>query len=202
MSKCFQNILCHEIGAGSRCLKCDCPGLDLHYWRWFLWLLIKISFHIPLLHCENNVETFCRKMCKVCSCRMDDHDVILPRNMDHGQIVIGSCFILCWLYSFILFKILSVSIKHSFDVWKYTGAYLFNHTFQLITNQCIKYCWFFLQVVYLISYPSLRADCVYIRHHLHYWTRERLIMCLMLNWRSAVFMWRSYICILLEVIIL
>ncbi|KAL3982825.1 LIM domain family protein [Acanthocheilonema viteae] len=60
-----KNILCHEIGAGSRCLKCDCPGLDLHYWR---------------------------KMCKVCSCRMDDHDVILPRNMDHGQIVIGRLF--------------------------------------------------------------------------------------------------------------
>ncbi|VDP23921.1 unnamed protein product, partial [Onchocerca flexuosa] len=50
------NILCHEIGAGSRCLKCDCPGLDLHYWR------------------------------------MDDHDVILPGNMDHGQIVIGRLF--------------------------------------------------------------------------------------------------------------
>uniref|UniRef100_A0A0R3S5D1 LIM zinc-binding domain-containing protein n=1 Tax=Elaeophora elaphi TaxID=1147741 RepID=A0A0R3S5D1_9BILA len=61
-----KNVLCHEIGAGSRCLKCDCPGLDLHYWR---------------------------KMCKVCSCRMDDHDVILPRNMDHGQIVIGSDFV-------------------------------------------------------------------------------------------------------------
>ncbi|VDK75384.1 unnamed protein product [Litomosoides sigmodontis] len=60
-----KNVLCHEIGAGSRCLKCDCPGLDLHYWR---------------------------KMCKVCSCRMDDHDVILPRNMDHGQIVIGRLF--------------------------------------------------------------------------------------------------------------
>ncbi|VDO39077.1 unnamed protein product [Brugia timori] len=60
-----KNILCHEIGAGSPCLKCNCPGLDLHYWR---------------------------KMCKVCSCRMDDHDVILPRNMDHGQIVIGRLF--------------------------------------------------------------------------------------------------------------
>uniref|UniRef100_A0A8R1TSD8 Testin n=1 Tax=Onchocerca volvulus TaxID=6282 RepID=A0A8R1TSD8_ONCVO len=60
-----KNILCHEIGAGSRCLRCDCPGLDLHYWR---------------------------KMCKMCSCRMDDHDVILPGNMDHGQIVIGRLF--------------------------------------------------------------------------------------------------------------
>ncbi|VDN18503.1 unnamed protein product [Gongylonema pulchrum] len=60
-----KNVLCHEIGAGSLCLKCDCPGLDLHYWR---------------------------KMCKVCSCRMDDHDLILPKNMDHGQIVIGRLF--------------------------------------------------------------------------------------------------------------
>lgn len=60
-----KHVLCHEIGAGSPCLRCGCPGLDLHYWR---------------------------KMCKICSCRMDDHDVILPANMDHGQIVIGRLF--------------------------------------------------------------------------------------------------------------
>jgi hypothetical protein len=57
-------VLSHEIGAGSPCLKCDCPGLDLHFWR---------------------------KICKVCLCRMDDHDVILP-NEDHGEIMIRKLF--------------------------------------------------------------------------------------------------------------
>ncbi|VDK58221.1 unnamed protein product [Anisakis simplex] len=55
-----KHVLCHEIGAGSPCLKCDCTGLDLHFWR---------------------------KICKVCSCRMDDHDIIAPE-MDHGKIII------------------------------------------------------------------------------------------------------------------
>ncbi|VDN59323.1 unnamed protein product [Dracunculus medinensis] len=61
----IQLVLGHDIGAGSSCFKCACPGLELHYWR---------------------------KICKICSCRMDDHDVILPENMDHGKVIIGRLF--------------------------------------------------------------------------------------------------------------
>ncbi|CAI5448897.1 unnamed protein product [Caenorhabditis angaria] len=60
-----QHTLCHEIGQGSRCRNesdCRCEGLDLHFWR---------------------------KMCKNCGCRMDEHDVVLPNEFDHAQIVIG-----------------------------------------------------------------------------------------------------------------
>ncbi|KAF8375691.1 tes-1 [Pristionchus pacificus] len=56
-------VLSHEIGAGSKCNKCNCPGLDLHYWR---------------------------KRCKNCSCNLQDHDVVLEA--DHAQIVIGRLF--------------------------------------------------------------------------------------------------------------
>ncbi|GMT23356.1 hypothetical protein PFISCL1PPCAC_14653, partial [Pristionchus fissidentatus] len=56
-------VLSHDIGAGSKCNKCACPGLDLHYWR---------------------------KRCKNCSCNLQDHDVILEA--DHAQIVIGRLF--------------------------------------------------------------------------------------------------------------
>lgn len=28
-----EHVLAHEIGAGSLCRNCDCPGLDLHFWR-------------------------------------------------------------------------------------------------------------------------------------------------------------------------
>uniref|UniRef100_A0A914VZF5 PET domain-containing protein n=1 Tax=Plectus sambesii TaxID=2011161 RepID=A0A914VZF5_9BILA len=58
-----KTVLAHEIGAGSPCLNCkdDCPGLDLHFWR---------------------------KICKVCKCRVDDHDVQL-QEYDHGKIIIG-----------------------------------------------------------------------------------------------------------------
>uniref|UniRef100_A0A915CGD9 Uncharacterized protein n=1 Tax=Parascaris univalens TaxID=6257 RepID=A0A915CGD9_PARUN len=59
-----KHVLCHEFGAGSPCLKCDCSGLDLHFWR---------------------------KICKVCSCRMDDHDIIMPE-MDHGKVIVGRLF--------------------------------------------------------------------------------------------------------------
>lgn len=52
-----KHIIAHEYGAGSRCLNCNCPGLDLHFWR---------------------------KICKTCSCRMDEHDVVMPSNFDHG----------------------------------------------------------------------------------------------------------------------
>uniref|UniRef100_A0AC35U7F8 Prickle-like protein 2 n=1 Tax=Rhabditophanes sp. KR3021 TaxID=114890 RepID=A0AC35U7F8_9BILA len=52
-----KHTLCHELGAGSPCLKCECPGLDLHFWR---------------------------KICKQCSCRMDEHDVIVSSELDHG----------------------------------------------------------------------------------------------------------------------
>ncbi|XP_015592961.1 uncharacterized protein LOC107266713 [Cephus cinctus] len=42
--------LAHEAGAGAPCLICktSCPGLDLHFWR---------------------------KICKICKCSRDDHDV-------------------------------------------------------------------------------------------------------------------------------
>ncbi|KAK5971404.1 hypothetical protein GCK32_018413, partial [Trichostrongylus colubriformis] len=60
-----QHVLAHEIGQGSLCRKCDCTGLDLHFWR---------------------------KLCKNCGCRMDEHDVQLPNQYDHGQIVIGRLF--------------------------------------------------------------------------------------------------------------
>ncbi|KAI6181089.1 hypothetical protein M3Y98_00791500 [Aphelenchoides besseyi] len=49
--------LSHDIGAGSACLKCQCPGLDLHYWR---------------------------KLCKVCACRADEHDIELPNTHEYG----------------------------------------------------------------------------------------------------------------------
>uniref|UniRef100_A0A0N4ZCR9 Prickle-like protein 2 n=1 Tax=Parastrongyloides trichosuri TaxID=131310 RepID=A0A0N4ZCR9_PARTI len=52
-----KHTIAHEYGSGSRCLNCNCPGLDLHFWR---------------------------KICKACSCRMDEHDVIVPSNLDHG----------------------------------------------------------------------------------------------------------------------
>uniref|UniRef100_A0A915DL63 PET domain-containing protein n=1 Tax=Ditylenchus dipsaci TaxID=166011 RepID=A0A915DL63_9BILA len=58
-------VLSHELGAGSLCLKCKCPGLDLHFWR---------------------------KMCKNCYCRLDEHDIILPDDQDHGEIVIRKLF--------------------------------------------------------------------------------------------------------------
>ncbi|VDM60415.1 unnamed protein product [Angiostrongylus costaricensis] len=60
-----QHVLAHEIGQGSLCRKCDCSGLDLHFWR---------------------------KLCKNCGCRMDEHDVQLPNRSDHGQIIIGRLF--------------------------------------------------------------------------------------------------------------
>uniref|UniRef100_A0A914DAH4 Uncharacterized protein n=1 Tax=Acrobeloides nanus TaxID=290746 RepID=A0A914DAH4_9BILA len=60
-----KQALSHEIGAGSLCLKCDCPGLDLHFWR---------------------------KICKICTCRLDDHDVILPNELDHGDLVFRKLF--------------------------------------------------------------------------------------------------------------
>ncbi|CAJ0929171.1 unnamed protein product, partial [Mesorhabditis belari] len=61
-----KHVLCHEIGAGSMCTRCGkCPGLDLHFWR---------------------------KLCKTCGCRMDEHDVILPNQYDHGQLIIGRLF--------------------------------------------------------------------------------------------------------------
>ncbi|KAI6224646.1 hypothetical protein M3Y95_00774800 [Aphelenchoides besseyi] len=49
--------LSHDIGAGSACLRCQCPGLDLHYWR---------------------------KLCKVCACRADEHDIELPNTHEYG----------------------------------------------------------------------------------------------------------------------
>uniref|UniRef100_A0A0K0EGT8 LIM domain protein n=1 Tax=Strongyloides stercoralis TaxID=6248 RepID=A0A0K0EGT8_STRER len=52
-----KHIIAHEYGAGSKCLNCNCPGLDLHFWR---------------------------KICKLCGCRMDEHDVVMPSNFDHG----------------------------------------------------------------------------------------------------------------------
>ncbi|KAH7729250.1 PET domain-containing protein [Aphelenchoides avenae] len=58
-------VLSHEIGAGSPCLKCDCPGLDLHFWR---------------------------KICKVCFCRMDEHDVVLPDSQDRGELIVRKLF--------------------------------------------------------------------------------------------------------------
>ncbi|KAI1732806.1 PET domain-containing protein [Ditylenchus destructor] len=57
-------VLSHELGAGSPCLKCQCPGLDLHFWR---------------------------KICKNCHCRLDEH-VISPNDQDHGEIVIRKLF--------------------------------------------------------------------------------------------------------------
>ncbi|CAB3405704.1 unnamed protein product [Caenorhabditis bovis] len=63
-----QHILAHDIGQGSQCRNsatCRCEGLDLHFWR---------------------------KMCKNCGCRMDEHDVVLPNEYDHAQIVIGRLF--------------------------------------------------------------------------------------------------------------
>ncbi|CAI2350971.1 unnamed protein product [Caenorhabditis sp. 36 PRJEB53466] len=63
-----QHILAHDIGQGSQCRNgptCRCNGLDLHFWR---------------------------KMCKNCGCRMDEHDVVLPNEFDHAQIVIGRLF--------------------------------------------------------------------------------------------------------------
>lgn len=58
-------VLSHELGAGSPCLKCQCPGLDLHFWR---------------------------KICKNCHCRLDEHDIILPNDEDHGEIIIRKLF--------------------------------------------------------------------------------------------------------------
>uniref|UniRef100_A0A0K0EXJ0 Prickle-like protein 2 n=1 Tax=Strongyloides venezuelensis TaxID=75913 RepID=A0A0K0EXJ0_STRVS len=55
-----KHIIAHEYGAGSRCLNCSCPGLDLHFWR---------------------------KMCKSCNCRMDEHDIVMPLNFDHGALI-------------------------------------------------------------------------------------------------------------------
>lgn len=63
-----QHVLAHEIGQGSQCRNrkdCSCEGLDLHFWR---------------------------KLCKACGCRMDEHDVVLPHELDHAQIVIGRLF--------------------------------------------------------------------------------------------------------------
>ncbi|CAD6192826.1 unnamed protein product [Caenorhabditis auriculariae] len=63
-----QHVLAHEIGQGSQCrnaVDCSCEGLDLHFWR---------------------------KICKNCGCRMDEHDVVLPNEFDHAQIVIGRLF--------------------------------------------------------------------------------------------------------------
>ncbi|CAJ0603968.1 unnamed protein product [Cylicocyclus nassatus] len=60
-----QHVLAHEIGQGSPCRNCNCEGLDLHFWR---------------------------KICKNCGCRMDEHDVQLPNQYDHGQIIIGRLF--------------------------------------------------------------------------------------------------------------
>ncbi|KAE9413620.1 hypothetical protein Angca_006178, partial [Angiostrongylus cantonensis] len=59
------HVLAHEVGQGSLCRKCDCSGLDLHFWR---------------------------KLCKNCGCRMDEHDVQLPNHSDYGQIIIGRLF--------------------------------------------------------------------------------------------------------------
>ncbi|KAI6175148.1 hypothetical protein M3Y99_01990800 [Aphelenchoides fujianensis] len=53
-------VLSHDLGAGARCLKCECPGLDLHYWR---------------------------KLCKVCACRSDEHDIELPNTHEYGGLV-------------------------------------------------------------------------------------------------------------------
>lgn len=45
-----QPRLAHEAGAGASCMNCKsaCSGLDLHFWR---------------------------KICKICKCSRDDHDV-------------------------------------------------------------------------------------------------------------------------------
>uniref|UniRef100_A0A158P9V9 Testin n=1 Tax=Angiostrongylus cantonensis TaxID=6313 RepID=A0A158P9V9_ANGCA len=59
----FNHVLAHEVGQGSLCRKCDCSGLDLHFWR---------------------------KLCKNCGCRMDEHDVQLPNHSDYGQIIIAA----------------------------------------------------------------------------------------------------------------
>ncbi|CAD5219027.1 unnamed protein product [Bursaphelenchus okinawaensis] len=53
-------VLSHDLGAGANCLKCDCPGLDLHFWR---------------------------KRCKICTCRADDHDIKLPSDHDYCNLI-------------------------------------------------------------------------------------------------------------------
>uniref|UniRef100_A0A1I7ZJN0 Prickle-like protein 2 n=1 Tax=Steinernema glaseri TaxID=37863 RepID=A0A1I7ZJN0_9BILA len=60
-----QHVLSHDFGAGSPCLKCNCEGLDLHYWR---------------------------KLCKRCRCRMDEHDIQLAEDHDGGRGIIGRLF--------------------------------------------------------------------------------------------------------------
>jgi len=51
--------LAHERGAGSPCLKCGpkCEGLDLHFWR---------------------------KICKICHCKYEDHDVKNEEEIHHN----------------------------------------------------------------------------------------------------------------------
>ncbi|KAL3085687.1 hypothetical protein niasHT_037428 [Heterodera trifolii] len=61
----LKHVLSHEFGNGSLCNRCDCPGLDLHFWR---------------------------KICKNCSCRLDEHDILLPNEQDHGTIVARKLF--------------------------------------------------------------------------------------------------------------
>uniref|UniRef100_A0A183C6T7 LIM zinc-binding domain-containing protein n=1 Tax=Globodera pallida TaxID=36090 RepID=A0A183C6T7_GLOPA len=61
----LKHVLSHEYGNGSLCNRCDCPGLDLHYWR---------------------------KICKICACRLDEHDVLLANEQDHGTIVARKLF--------------------------------------------------------------------------------------------------------------
>ncbi|CAD5226666.1 unnamed protein product [Bursaphelenchus xylophilus] len=53
-------ILSHDLGAGASCLNCDCPGLDLHFWR---------------------------KRCKICTCRADEHNIELPPDHDYCNII-------------------------------------------------------------------------------------------------------------------
>ncbi|KAK0399938.1 hypothetical protein QR680_003284 [Steinernema hermaphroditum] len=60
-----QHVLSHDFGSGAPCLKCNCEGLDLHYWR---------------------------KMCKRCRCRMDEHDIQLEEENDGRRGIIGRLF--------------------------------------------------------------------------------------------------------------
>uniref|UniRef100_A0A0N5ADV0 LIM domain protein n=1 Tax=Syphacia muris TaxID=451379 RepID=A0A0N5ADV0_9BILA len=71
----------HQTGEGSRCLKCDCPGLDLHYWR-----LVVFDCYLTLLPLDCS-----KKVCKNCMHKMDDHDVIDVEE-DHGKMIIGKLF--------------------------------------------------------------------------------------------------------------
>lgn len=75
----------HEAGAGAPCQKCGdkCPGLDLHFWR---------------------------KICKLCKCGKEDHDITDDDMFDFVQFqLLGS--------KPVKSKGMCKYCKHSYNIW-------------------------------------------------------------------------------------